>query len=397
MDSKRVIKLAGDDCCTGCGSCKAKCPQGAISFQEDEEGFPSPVIDNDICIRCGLCELSCPDLSLKLTNIVKGVYAAQLKDRVALLDSTSGGLFTAFSREAFRQGGVVYGCKWNEDCNAVFQKAETEVEILPMRGSKYVWSWAGDAFPEIKTCLNEGRFVLFTGLPCQVAGLRRFLVKDYPNLICIEMFCGGAPSPMAMRAYFSTITRDISFEQLNYKFRDKHKYGVGVNVSYQGKKKRINQSWVGNSWYWSFYNKLFHRRSCFHCRYRYINRVGDITIGDFWSVKKYHPELDIKAGVSSVLINTDKGADFFRTVEDQLIVVQSKLEYVADYQNLTITDEKVEFQMVPYRKELFELLRKKGWTAVEHKDLYSPHRVILLLKSTKLGSVARRLKKKTLG
>lgn len=374
------MELAAHDICTGCGACSKACPKQAIAYKDDEEGFPTPYIQKDKCIECGLCRKVCPAINMPKTNTIKAAYAAQALDRNMLMDSTSGGLFTVFAREIFRRNGVVFGCVWDEQYNAVVKCATNEEEIKPMRGSKYVWSWAGDAFPKVKEYLESGHTVMFVGLPCQVAGLKNFLCKDYENLFLVDFFCGGSPSPLAFREYLKTITVKVPLDKLNFKFRDKEKFGVGVNISYEGEHGRVHQSFVRNPYFFSYHTKVFHRLPCYHCQYRYIHRVEDITIGDFWEVEKYHKEFDIKAGVSSLLVNSDKGLQLFNSVKDKLQLTETQLESIAGWNNLTLGDQRKVFKTVRFRKDFFVVLKTSGWKTAEKRFLYNKVRIKLWVK-----------------
>lgn len=393
MQTDKSGLLASADLCTGCGACKEICPKDAIAFYDDKEGFPTPKIDSELCVQCGLCEKSCPALHPSFANHIHETYAVQSKDREVLRESASGGLFTALCRETFRRGGVVFGCVWDDMGNAVIRCAENEAETIPMRGSKYVWSDTGDSFREVQKYLKQDRTVMYVGLPCQVAGLQHYLRGEYPKLLCVELLCGGAPSPMAFKAYLETIARDMPFDALNFKFRDKEKYGVGVNISYQGRSKRVHQSYVRNPYFFCYHIKAFHRRSCYHCIYRYESRVGDLSIGDFWKVERFHSEFNAKLGVSAILVNSDKGKEWFRAVQTQLDVIPTTAENIAYWNNLTLTDKKVEFQMVPYRTELLKTIKEQGWSAAERKYLYNKKRLMLSVKGFTPPIVIRAIKK----
>ena len=377
---EQSISLAKREQCTGCGACMEICPKEAIIFQPDEEGFPSPVIDNEKCVRCGLCEQTCPALHAPAAHPIQAAYAAQILDADALKESTSGGVFTALAREIFRRGGVVYGCVWDIDYNAVVCKAENEAEMKPMRGSKYVWSWAGDTFPEIKQYLEAGRTVLFTGLPCQAAGLKNYLRKDYENLYLAAFFCGGSPSPFAFHEYLKTITRDVSLEQLDLKFRDKEKHGVGVHITYNASNGRTDQTYIQNPFYFGFYSKVFLRAPCYHCAYRYENRLEDITFGDYWGIGNYHAEFNVRDGVSCVLVNTDKGAELLDSVKDGLQLSETKAESIAAGNNLSLGNKHKEFPVPVFRDAFFETLRRSGWRVAERKYLLNKTRLKLWVK-----------------
>ena len=382
------MKLAGSELCTGCGACAKACPKQAIEFRDDEEGFPTPYIQSDKCIECGLCNSICPALHMPQTHSIQKAYAAQITDRDALKDSTSGGVFTALSREIFKRGGVVYGCVWDDNYNAIIRKAENEEEMNPMRGSKYVWSWAGDSFPQIKSYLENGRTVLFTGLPCQVAGLRSYLKKDYDNLFLIDLQCSAAPSPMALDKYLDTICSHDNRKNLNLKFRDKNPYGIGAHITFNGYKKKTasKDEHITNSYYYAFYSKLITRKCCYRCIYRNRERVSEITIGDFWGIqKKYYSEMKINAGVSSVLINTNKGAELMNAVKAHLLLVESKVE------DIEFATKK--FHAPGYRDAFFRVLKTKGWAAAERKYLFNIPRLMRYFKQQLPPSVNKFIKK----
>lgn len=383
------MELASQTKCTGCGACVKACSHHAIEFRDDGEGFPVPVIRAEKCVECGICRNVCPALELPQTHKIRKAYAAAILDQDALKESTSGGVFTALSREIFRRGGVVYGCVWDGEYHAILQRAEREEEILPMRGSKYVWSDTRDTYPQIKDDLKSGRTVLFTGLPCQAAGLRKYLGKEYPALYVVSCFCGGVPSPLAFRKYLESLTRHVPIGQLNLKFRDKEKHGAGVDVSYQGRFRRVHQSFVRNSYYFSFFLKLILRPSCYHCPYRYENRIDDLTLGDYWGVGKYHPEFSARAGVSALLVNTDRGGELLDAVKDQLQISETKTESIAGYNNLTLGPDPVTFQPPLYRKAFFDQLKEKGWKSAEYRYLYRKSRWKLFLRENMPKSILR--------
>ena len=378
--------------CTGCGACVKACPKTAISYQDDAEGFPTPHIQGDLCIECGLCDKVCPANHMPETHGIQAAYAAQILDQVALQDSTSGGLFTVFSREVFRRGGVVYGCVWDKDYNAVITKAENEEEIKPMRGSKYVWSFAADTYPEIKQYLEAGRTVMFTGLPCQVAGLKNYLRKNYDNLYLIASFCAGAPSPLALHAYLKSITKDVPIDGLDLKFRDKEKHGVGAHITYQRKRGKADETHISNSYYYAFYSKVTVRRACYSCRFWYNEKVEDITIGDYWGVKKYHPDMDARSGISALLVNTDKGNQLLQSAKRHLELVPTEVSAIARSNNVVLDSKPRAFDIPDFRKEFFDAMNDMGWEYAEKKYLRDKKRFVLWLKITKPAQVLKKIR-----
>ena len=387
------MQLAEREQCTGCGACKASCPRGAISFREDEAGFPAPQIDSAKCVDCGLCGKACPALRRPGTQPVRAAYAAQILDRDALADSTSGGLFTAFAREIFRRGGTVYGCVWDEQYNAVIRRAENEEEIIPMRGSKYVWSWAGDAYPEVRRDLEAGRPVLFVGTPCQAAGLRTYLGKDCGELYLVDFLCSGCPSPLAFRSWLKTIRGRNSLRDLHLKFRDKHPYGVGVHITYKGQRHRTARTGehIRNPYYYSFYIRLLNREACYRCPYGTAERVSDLTVCDYWGVAKYHRDLDIPAGVSGLTVNSDRGAALLASAGGQLLLRETELPNIARENNLSLSAAK-SIVRPAYKDAFFSVMKARGWRAAERRYLYTGPRLKLWLKEKLPQKTVKRLR-----
>ena len=197
--------------------------------------------------------------------------------------------------------------------------------------------------------------------------------------------------------YLQTITGKTPLAQLQLKFRDKETNGVGVNVSYQQGHKRIHQSYVSNAYYYAFYKKIINRRSCYHCQYRYEDRIDDITMGDYWGVGRYHQEFDIKAGVSAVLVNSVRGEELFDSVRDQLKISVTRVGSIASYNNLTLGTEKKTFLIPSFRDDFFLLLEKKGWKAAEWKYMNNKERIRLWIGSIVPIGIKRVLKRLSIG
>lgn len=388
------MKLVDNEQCTGCGACVKKCPKEAILFNDDSEGFPTPVIDNSKCINCGLCNRVCPAIHMPETHGIQESYAAQIIDETILMDSTSGGVFTALSRVVFRQSGVVYGCIWDKNYNAVICRAETEEGIQPMRGSKYVWSYAAAVFPEIEEMLNEGRTVMFSGLPCQVAGLKNYLMRDYETLFTIDFLCSGSPSPMAFQKYLDTICHTSDKDKLNLKFRDKNPYGVGVHITYTGKRKasRLSEH-ISNSYYYSFFSHLIDRRSCYKCPYGTDLRISDITIGDYWGVSNYHQGMDVRAGISALMVNSDKGKVYLNSIKDTVQLSKTKKENIAKANNLGLDGQKRNREIPAIRDDFFKILQTNGWKKADRKYLCNAKRYKLWIKSKLSPQILGKVKK----
>ena len=359
--------------CTGCGACMQSCLHDAITMEEHEDGFLYPHINEKQCIGCGKCMKSCHALdAINMLSRPLFCYAARLRKEDTLFHSTSGGLFYALASYVFKkQGGVVYGCQFDENYNAVIRRAESDKDLLPMHGSKYVWSSSLASFPEVLRDLKEGRVVLYSCLPCQAAGLRKYLGKSYANLYIVDILCGGAPSPLAFQKYLETLTDQNGKKELKFQFRDKELYGSGVHCTYFLEGIKHHETWLENSFYFAFSSKarLTWRKSCYGCNYKSLARVSDITIGDYWGVEKYHSSFDPKDGVSLALINSEKGFELFDSVKAKIYFEESNLSYTIERNSLV---KKIEEGHIPEPKEradFFQLLSSKGWVAADKKYL----------------------------
>lgn len=193
------------DCC-GCNSCVQRCPKSCIRMREDDEGFLYPEVDESVCIDCGLCEKVCPVIHQARENRPIVVCAAKNKSEEIRYQSSSGGVFTALANEIIREGGVVFGAGFDENWEVKHDCTETVEGLSAFRGSKYVQSRIGDSFKKAEQFLKIGRTVLFSGTPCQIAGLKRFLRKEYDNLLTVDFICHGVPSPGVWREYLKEET-----------------------------------------------------------------------------------------------------------------------------------------------------------------------------------------------
>lgn len=377
------MELAKQEKCTGCGACAAVCQKSAIRWKNDAAGFPVPEIDTGLCVDCGACERVCPTINPPQAETIRAAYAAQLKsDDATLSDSTSGGVFTALARVVLSQDGTVYGCVWTPDYRAKIIRATTEEDLVPMRGSKYVWSSVHEAYACVREDLDAGRTVLFSGLPCQIAGVKK-VVKKADKLILLDHLCAGAPSPLAFDRYLDTLCQKEARPELNLKFRDKNPGGVGVHITYTGQKNVAAKKaeHLRNPYYYAFYTHLSVRDSCYTCPYCGGDRTADLTMGDFWGIEKVFPDMRIKDGVSALLVNTEKGASLLQAAADTLVLRPTELESIAAANNLFVGG-KVRRTKIPEKRTLFfDSLRKYGWKTTEKRFLLNRARSMRILKA----------------
>ena len=302
--------------CTGCGACYNVCPVGAITMQGDKYGFYKPKIDETKCIHCGLCEKICPLDKYKSNNNEPEVFALINKDDNTRLKCASGGAFAAFAKYILEQNGVVYGVVWDENIVAIHSRAENVEQLEKMYSSKYVQANTKDSFKQAKNDLDNGKKVLYSGTPCQIAGLKSYLKKDYENLITIDLICHGIPSPLILEKYKQEFLNENNEKKiLNLNFRSKKRgWGAFYTLIINTDKKEYCIDCSKSSYLKAFGN-LSLNSSCLNCQFNKIPRTADITIGDFWGVNEYDSSLNDEKGTSIILINNEKGKKILKQVE----------------------------------------------------------------------------------
>jgi coenzyme F420-reducing hydrogenase beta subunit len=315
-----------EECC-GCTACMSICPQQAITMIADEEGFLYPSINQELCIECDLCKKVCPfsdNYRISSNYDQPLVYAAKHKDDNVRMNSSSGGMFTAISDYILDIDGVIFGAAFDENFVVRHQRAETVEERNKFRGSKYVQSNLVGLFKDIKNELNKGRTVLFTGTPCQNAGLRSYLNKNYDNLYLCDIVCHGTPSPLIWKNHISFLEKKGKNKVTRYSFRYKLAGWRGYNVYtlFDNGKSKLNTPDV-MTYANIFGSDLALRPACHNCKFCNFSRPSDITIGDFWGIEKSMPDFDDNIGISLVLINSPKGQQLFESVSKDLYYRES--------------------------------------------------------------------------
>lgn len=293
-----MIQLEEKHQCCGCGACVQCCPKRCITMQPDEQGFLYPHIDIDSCVNCGFCEKVCPILNNKNNREPLATYAAINPNEEIRIKSSSGGIFTPIAEHILVNGGVVFGAKFNEKWEVVHDFTESIDGLEAFRGSKYVQSVIGESYRKAELFLKQGRTVLFSGTPCQISGLKRYLQKDYNNLYTVDVVCHGVPSPFVWKQYINNkrlVSVNFRNKQLGWK-------NFSLMLS-----DDVCQSHRENIYMRGFLNNLTLRQSCFRCKAKSGSSGSDLVIADYWGVNGIHPELDDDKGVSLVLIYTKRG------------------------------------------------------------------------------------------
>lgn len=326
--------LANNDICTGCMACMNACAKGALSFVKDEKGFLQPYVNEDICVECGLCEQACPEIQKQYHQHegIPDVYAGWNKiDRCV---SSSGGAFSSIARYVIGKDGIVYGATLDEKlvCKHI---AVDDVEGLnKIRGSKYIQSSIGTIYKEVKKYLLSGSYVLFTGTPCQVSGLKSYLGKDYEKLITMDLICHGVPSQTVFSSYIEKLKKRLSLAEnedvLNIEFRRRDGWGFAPSLT-TTMNNCLHLKGVDSLYMSAFDKAATFRQSCYKCHYAKTSRVGDFSVGDFWGLGHHGIpfKYDMTKGVSLLIVNTEKGRAIFNSLGNENFYKQRSLEEAA--------------------------------------------------------------------
>lgn len=327
--------------CSGCAACANVCATNAISMQQTSEGFYRPIVDKSICINCGACDRSCPWLN-DVVNFNGSVsnpdaFAAYSLNEKARVVSSSGGLFSVFAEAILEKQGIVAGAAYSDPTHLHHILIEKKEDLKQLRGSKYFQSNAESIYKEIKKYLLDGRSVLFSGTPCQVAALYAVLGKrHFENLWTIDVVCHGVPSQKVFEKYINELENGYRVKIGRSSFRDKVTGWKNFSMTNdcvpelsKNESRTISNSLHTDLFMRAFLSNLCLNKSCANCHYAKIPRIADISLGDYWGVSLYHPEMDDDLGTSVVLLNSGHGRVLFEDAVDkkQVKVVPSKLEW----------------------------------------------------------------------
>ena len=313
--------------CTACGACSAICPVQAITMLKDEKGFLYPQINEDKCINCGNCVNVCPmkDNTIESDDFCKRAYAVKTKDIEVRKNSTSGGVFWELSKYILQKKGIVYGACFDDNFQVVHARGETCDDVRKMQGSKYIQSKMNGIYELVKEDLLSGRYVLFSGCPCQIDGLNHYL-KNYKTdkLFTCDLICHGVNSSKYWNDYLNFVSKKGKIQKIC--FRDKSLGWRNIYMNIQTSKKSYIETESYDYFYQAFFGAYIMRDSCYSCKYANIHRRGDITIGDFWGIENVYPDLDDNQGVSLSIINSLKGKKLFYETSDSFITKEVTIQ-----------------------------------------------------------------------
>lgn len=383
--------------CYGCRACEQICPTNAIEMKKDEEGFLYPELNSDKCINCSLCEKSCPFMNngSSYENNFPLTYAVKNKNDKVLQCSSSGGAFSVLAEYVLKRNGVVVGCAYDVNWNPIHIIVDNIELLQSIRGSKYVQSDTLNTYSKVKDLLLKDKLVLYTGTPCQIAGLKQFLKKEYQTLITVDIVCHGVPSNQLFHKYLSFLENKYYGKLTDYKFRDKTKYGWISSGSYtivRNKKIIKKNTFPTNDYYYYYYYLRgdIYRECCYSCKYANTIRKGDFTIADFWNVQNYHPDFFSKKGVSLFVLNNEKSKEIFAYIKSELDYVESNLEFAANENG----NLKKPTSRPQERDHIYKRIAKDGFEVIAKKDCKLSH-VIPAIKRIAPKSLKRKIKEFT--
>lgn len=316
---EKFIKILNKKDCTGCRACEQICPVKAISMKEDDEGFITPKVDEERCIKCGLCKKTCGQIDrfYNKNNLEERKFlGVRPKEKEIAKNSTSGGIAYLISKMVIEENGIVFGSAYDENLMPYQKYVKDKKELQQLRGSKYVTSDTKKTFSQVKEFLEEGKKILYIGVPCQIGGLKKFLKKDYENLYTIDIICHGVPSQKIFKKYLENEEKKLREKIISYTARSKSKVAWGMGYCAEIKtKNKIKYKKADFDPYYTAFLKV-NRECCYECKYANLDRIGDITLGDLWGIEQFDYDFYDKNGVSLAIVNTIKGEKIFNKVKN---------------------------------------------------------------------------------
>ena len=368
--------------CTGCMACYNICPTEAIEIKKDEDGFYSPEINETKCINCHACSTCCPVKSnTQKLNVPILAFAGCSQKKMILKDSSSGGIFTTIAYSVLKQQGIVYGAtlQFKNGAPNVFHKRITDLnELHQIQGSKYIQSTIGKIYQQVLNDLKNERIVLFSGTPCQIAALYSFLDKkqaNLTNLFSIDIICHGIPSICFFNEYTNYLSKKMKKTISGFSFRSKYA-GWGqliAEVKFEDDLEKFLLHSNKSSYYSFFLKGYIYRNSCYNCKFAGMERIGDLTIGDYWGVQSEETEkienhiLDLNTGVSCIFINKLQGLKLIKLYGNKLNIYKTNEIKIAKHNNQLIRPSKKH----PLKRKILFSLYSKNYFLIEllHKTL----------------------------
>lgn len=360
--------------CCGCGACEQICPKHCIALIDDNEGFLYPRIDEQKCIQCGQCERVCPSNYIDyIDDKIKNAYVGFAKDNNLRIDSSSGGVFGLLAKSIIEEHGVVYGAAFDRDYSVHHIRVDNKNDMFQLQESKYLQSRIENTFQQVKEDLNSGRTVLFSGTACQVAGLKRFIGTKNGKLLAVDILCHGVPSPLIWKLYLNYLAEQYHSQISQVHFRNKRDgwkhYAIDIQF-----RNNTNYHVPHNSdiFIQTFLSNVCLRPSCYHCQYKKLNRLSDITLGDAWGIKKIMKELDDDLGTSIIISHSELGESYLRKISSMMMIKRGEVDLFVPPRS----DSRVSVPRNPKRNQFFRKanIYAEGvfdwWKREKKKDQY---------------------------
>ena len=349
--------------CANCGACYNICPRNAIYVKNGYPFFEVTVNEKE-CIDCGLCQNVCPVNKIEIKQDVISAYAGYNNDREKVRKSSSGGAFISLAEFILAQGGIVFGAAYSEDCKRVLIKSTDEVSLEDLLRSKYVESCVDLSFKMVEKELKKARAVLFCGAPCQVAGLKRFLRKDYDNLLTCDFSCGGMPSYVFYEEYLTDIEKKLAGKICEINFRPKtygwNNYAIRIKAE---NGREYNNFAASDPYFYCFVgNHSSVRDYCYECNFA-NNHYADIILADFWLIKKASNIKDDDSGVSLIITNSPKGEKIIQAVKNKLTLTLLD----KDKATYNLAKKQVNSEFLINRKNFIDTCKEKGFIKASKK------------------------------
>lgn len=326
-----MINIKDKSKCCGCSACFNICPKNAIIMKEDEYGFKYPIVDKEKCINCGLCERVCPILNNKKEENKIEAYACYNKNIDERLNSSSGGIFALLAKEIIKRNGIVFGAAFDKKFDVKHIFIDNEKDLEKLMGSKYVQSDIGNTYKKVKEFLEKGKYVLFSGTPCQIEGLKKYLQKDYDNLYTQDIICHGVPSPKIWQMYLEYRKNLLNDDIKNISFRNKEKSWSLYKLKILFNKHKYNKIFIDDPYMKLFLQNITLRDSCYDCSFKKKYRESDITLADYWGINKIHKNMNDDKGVSLLVVNSNKGEELFNCINKNIVYEKTDIDEAIKY------------------------------------------------------------------
>ena len=387
-----MINKVGQNNCTICQACKNICPKEAIKLEKNIHEYSYPIIDMNLCINCGKCEKACPVLKpLEGEKKLKKLYSAKNINEDIRENSSSGGVFTALAEEIISKSGVVYGAAFDEDFKVRHIGVEDKEGLKKLRGSKYIQSNMNNSYIKIKKNLLLGKQVLFSGCPCQVAGLKRFLEKEYENLFTVDFICHGIPSQKIFDEYIKILEEMFNSKLKSFEFRNKEKGWHNSSVRAVFQNGKIYTRFITEDMYMrGFLTSIYLKESCYNCQFREFKSGSDITLADFWGAELEAKDIDDNKGLSVIIVNRNKGKLLLDRIKKSICIREENFEKVIRYNQSLLYSSKPNIN----REKFYSAVERLGYKKAFYK--YCKEDSITKLKRVtrgKLGAAKRKILK----